>query len=96
MFFDFYICVLNVYVFFFNAYLIDIPLVDYQHSETNVSALMIAAGRGNVEITDQFLSLGASLHLKSANGWTAIEWANHFGHKDCEELLAGQWCVFVF
>lgn len=70
--------------------------MDYQHSETNVSALMIAAGRGNVEITDQFLSLGASLHLKSANGWTAIEWAKHFGHKDCEELLAGQWYVFVY
>lgn len=52
---------------------------------------MLAAGRGNIDVTDQLLSLGASLHLKSANGWTAIEWANNFGHKDIEELLEGQW-----
>lgn len=57
---------------------------------------MLAAGRGNLEVTDQLLSLGASLHLKSANGWTAIEWANNFGHKDVEELLAGQWYTFAY
>ncbi|KFM80062.1 putative ATP-dependent RNA helicase YTHDC2, partial [Stegodyphus mimosarum] len=65
--------------------------VDYQHSETNVSPLMLAAGRGNIDVVEQLLVLGASVHIKSSNGWTAIDWAYQFGHKDIGELLRSQW-----
>ncbi|XP_054714089.1 3'-5' RNA helicase YTHDC2-like [Uloborus diversus] len=64
--------------------------VDFQHSETNASPLMLAAGRGNMDVVEQLLALGASIHLKSSNGWTAIDWANQFGHKEIVELLSGQ------
>ncbi|XP_015929708.1 3'-5' RNA helicase YTHDC2 isoform X2 [Parasteatoda tepidariorum] len=67
--------------------------VDYQHSETNVTPLMLAAGRGNIDVVEQLLVLGASIHIKSSNGWTAIDWANQFGHKEIGELLASQWNI---
>ncbi|GFU19130.1 3'-5' RNA helicase YTHDC2 [Nephila pilipes] len=67
--------------------------VDYQHSETNVSPLMLAAGRGNIDVVEQLLVLGASIHIKSTNGWTAVDWANQFGHKEIAELLNSQWSI---
>ncbi|XP_055954066.1 3'-5' RNA helicase YTHDC2-like isoform X2 [Argiope bruennichi] len=66
--------------------------VDYQHSETLVSPLMLAAGRGNIDVVEQLLVLGASIHIKSTNGWTAVDWAIQFGHKEIAELLTtNQW-----
>ncbi|GIY23789.1 3'-5' RNA helicase YTHDC2 [Caerostris extrusa] len=64
--------------------------VDYQHSETNVSPLMLAAGRGNIDVVEQLIVLGASIHIKSTNGWTAADWANNFGHKEIAEVLTNQ------
>ncbi|GBN09805.1 putative ATP-dependent RNA helicase YTHDC2 [Araneus ventricosus] len=69
--------------------------VDYQHNETHVSPLMLAAGRGNIDVVEQLLVLGASIHIKSTNGWTAIDWANHFGHKEIAELLNSQCFKFL-
>lgn len=54
---------------------------------------MLAAGRGNADVVEQLLVLGASIHIKSTNGWTAVDWANQFGHKEVAELLASQWYV---
>ncbi|KAG8185460.1 hypothetical protein JTE90_019719 [Oedothorax gibbosus] len=67
--------------------------VDHQHSETHVSPLMLAAGRGNADVVEQLLVLGASIHIKSTNGWTAVDWAEKFGHKEVAELLASQWTI---
>ena len=59
--------------------------VDYQHSETSVTALMIASGRGFPDIVQQLLSMGADPSMKATNDWTAIDWAKKFNQ---EEILA--------
>ncbi|XP_030916425.1 3'-5' RNA helicase YTHDC2-like [Geospiza fortis] len=43
--------------------------VDYRHSETSATALMIASGRGFLSQVEQLISMGASIHCKSSNGW---------------------------
>ncbi|KAL4228088.1 3'-5' RNA helicase ythdc2 [Mactra antiquata] len=64
--------------------------VDYQHSETTVSALMIAAGRGFTDIVEQLLTMGADPAIKSSNDWAPIDWAKHFNQEDTVALLEAQ------
>ncbi|XP_052792916.1 3'-5' RNA helicase YTHDC2-like isoform X2 [Mya arenaria] len=59
--------------------------VDYQHSDTTVTPLMIAAGRGFVPIVQQLLALEADPGIRSSNGWTALDWAKKFNQ---EEIIA--------
>ncbi|XP_028912181.1 3'-5' RNA helicase YTHDC2 isoform X2 [Ornithorhynchus anatinus] len=61
--------------------------VDYRHSGTSVTALMIAAGRGFISQLEQLIRLGANIHNKAANGWMAIDWAKHFGHAEIVDVL---------
>ncbi|XP_015704895.1 3'-5' RNA helicase YTHDC2 isoform X2 [Coturnix japonica] len=61
--------------------------VDYRHSETSATALMIASGRGFLSQVEQLISMGASVHCKSSNGWMAIDWAKHFGQTEVVDLL---------
>lgn len=44
-------------------------IVNYQHSETSASPLMIAAGRGKLAIMEILLKLSANINLKDDNGW---------------------------
>ncbi|XP_076053319.1 3'-5' RNA helicase YTHDC2-like isoform X3 [Oratosquilla oratoria] len=60
---------------------------DYQHSETWASPLMVAAGRGAVDIMEQLLAMGASLQLTAANNWTAATWAKSTGQQEALDLL---------
>ena len=47
-----------------------LPPVDYQHSETQATALMVASGRGCSGVVEQLLNLGANPHIKEPkNGW---------------------------
>ncbi|KAM9367474.1 3'-5' RNA helicase YTHDC2 [Phaethornis superciliosus] len=61
--------------------------VDYRHSETSVTALMIASGRGFLSQVEQLISMGASIHCKSSNGWKALDWAKRFGQTEVVDLL---------
>ncbi|NXC69510.1 YTDC2 helicase, partial [Anhinga anhinga] len=61
--------------------------VDYRHSETSATALMIASGRGFLSQVEQLISMGASIHCKSSNGWTALDWAKRFGQTEVVDLL---------
>lgn len=61
--------------------------VDYQHSHTCVTALMVAAGRGHIDVVEQLLNLGANLNIKAGNEWTALDWAKHRNKTDCIELI---------
>ncbi|XP_010724184.1 3'-5' RNA helicase YTHDC2-like [Meleagris gallopavo] len=61
--------------------------VDYRHSETSATALMIASGRGFLSQVEQLINMGASVHCKSSNGWMALDWAKHFGQTEVVDLL---------
>ncbi|KAM6230632.1 3'-5' RNA helicase YTHDC2 [Porphyrio hochstetteri] len=71
----------------FNLILTENVSVDYRHSETSATALMIASGRGFLSHVEQLISMGASIHCKSSNGWMALDWAKHFGHTEVVDLL---------
>lgn len=61
--------------------------VDYQHSTTSVTPLMVAAGRGCINTTEQLLNLGANLNLRAGNEWTALDWARKMNQTECAELI---------
>lgn len=61
--------------------------VDYRHSETSATALMLAAGRGKSDVVEELLSLGADPLARTPNDWTAVEWAQHFNHSDTATLI---------
>lgn len=63
--------------------------VDYRHSETDMTALMIAACQGNLETINRLLSLGANPELKSKHGLNSIDWATKMRKNDCVALLSG-------
>ncbi|KFW78898.1 putative ATP-dependent RNA helicase YTHDC2, partial [Manacus vitellinus] len=70
--------------------------VDYRHSETSATALMIASGRGFLSQVEQLISMGASIHCKSSNGWMAIDWAKRFGQTEVVDLLESYSASFGF
>ena len=61
--------------------------VDYIHSATSVTPLMVAAGRGFPSLVEQLLALGANANLRASNGWTALDWAKRFNQAEVVELL---------
>lgn len=71
----------------FNLILSESVNVDYMHSETGTTALMAAAGRGFITQLEQLLSLGADINIKASNGWTALDFAEHFQQTDAVDLL---------
>ncbi|XP_066993237.2 3'-5' RNA helicase YTHDC2 [Anabrus simplex] len=67
--------------------------VDYQHSETSVTPLMVAAGRGCLNTAEQLLGLGANINIRASNEWTALDWARQMQHPDVVELLEAYRCT---
>ncbi|XP_067667138.1 3'-5' RNA helicase YTHDC2-like isoform X1 [Haliotis asinina] len=61
--------------------------VDYKHSETSATPLMIAAGRGLSVTVEQLLNLGANINVRASNEWTALDWAKKFNRNDIVEML---------
>ena len=61
--------------------------VDYQHSETGVTPLMTAVGRGFIKDVDILLHLGANIHLKANNEWTGLGFARAFERSEICNLL---------
>ncbi|UYV78744.1 YTHDC2 [Cordylochernes scorpioides] len=61
--------------------------VDYQHRETGMTALMVAAGRGHLEVAEQLLTLGANTSIRCSNNWTALDWAQAFNQPPLYQLL---------
>ncbi|KAF6203963.1 hypothetical protein GE061_002301, partial [Apolygus lucorum] len=61
--------------------------VDYQHSETGVTALMVAAARGSLDSVEQLLHLGANINLKASNDFRALDWAKKFSRTEISEAL---------
>ncbi|XP_060769254.1 3'-5' RNA helicase YTHDC2 isoform X2 [Neoarius graeffei] len=77
----------DAFVQLFNLIVNESISVDYRHSETSATPLMVAAGRGFISQMEQLLSMGASVHVKASNGWTALDWAKHFNQTEAVDLL---------
>ncbi|KAG8598146.1 hypothetical protein GDO81_002511 [Engystomops pustulosus] len=71
----------------FQLILMENVSVDYRHSETSASPLMVAAGRGFLSQVEQLIGMGANVHSKASNGWTALDWARHFQQTEVVDLL---------
>lgn len=62
--------------------------INYMHSSTGVSALMAAAGHGDVDVIKDLIAANAKLDLVSkSNGWTALDFARCQSHVQAAELL---------
>uniref|UniRef100_A0AAY5KMB6 RNA helicase n=1 Tax=Esox lucius TaxID=8010 RepID=A0AAY5KMB6_ESOLU len=77
----------DAFVQLFNLILSENVSVDYMHSETSATPLMVASGRGFLGQIEQLLSMGASVKMKASNGWTALDWAKHFQQSEVVDLL---------
>ena len=64
--------------------------IDYQHSETKMTSLIVAAARGNITLAKQLIELGAKLDIRDPkNNRDAMDWANHFNQAHIVEYLKG-------
>uniref|UniRef100_A0ABD2WY70 RNA helicase n=1 Tax=Trichogramma kaykai TaxID=54128 RepID=A0ABD2WY70_9HYME len=61
--------------------------INYQHSHTSVTLLMISAGRGSTKVVEKLLKYGANLNLRSCNNWTALDWAQNMNQTACIQLI---------
>lgn len=61
--------------------------IDYQHSETELTILMIAAARGAPEIVQNLLQLSADPEVKTSHGLRAIDLALQMNNQKCAQLL---------
>ena len=52
-----------------------------------MTPLMTAAGRGFIKDLDILLHLGANMHMKASNEWTALDWARTFERSEICNLL---------
>ncbi|XP_014870965.1 probable ATP-dependent RNA helicase YTHDC2 isoform X1 [Poecilia latipinna] len=71
----------------FNLILNESVPVDFMHSETGSTALMVSAARGFLPQTQQLLSMGADINMKASNGWTALDFAKHFQQTEAMDIL---------
>ncbi|XP_042365751.1 3'-5' RNA helicase YTHDC2 isoform X2 [Plectropomus leopardus] len=77
----------DAFIRLFNLILYENVNVDYRHSETGATPLMVAAGRGLFTQLEQLLSMGADINIKASNGWTALDFAEHFEQTAAIDLL---------
>lgn len=71
----------------FNVLETDISRLNYQHSERGVTILMVAAAWGALDLLEFALGLGANLHLRAPNGWTALQFTGLTNQTAAAEIL---------
>lgn len=61
--------------------------IDFKHTKTNMTALMIAAGRGLTNAVITLLSMGANTDVIGPCDKTACEWAIATNHPECADII---------
>lgn len=61
--------------------------VDFKHTKTNMTALMIAAGRGISEMVQILLNMEANPDVIGAFNKTALEWALQMEYPNCAHII---------
>ncbi|KAL2906955.1 DExH-box ATP-dependent RNA helicase DExH6 [Bienertia sinuspersici] len=62
-------------------------VLNYQHSSTGATPLMVFASKGRVGDILKLLSLGAHCHLQAHDGSTALDWAKRENQPEAEEII---------
>ncbi|KAG6661759.1 DExH-box ATP-dependent RNA helicase DExH6-like [Carya illinoinensis] len=62
-------------------------VLNYQHSLTGFTPLMVFSGKGRVADICMLLSFGAECHLQAKDGSTALEWAERENQREAAEIL---------
>lgn len=62
-------------------------VLNYQHSSTGVTPLMVFAGKGRVGDVCTLLSLDADCHLQDRDGSTALDWAKRGDEPESAEII---------
>ena len=71
--------------------------IDYQHSDTKMTSLIVAAARGNLTLAEQLIELGAKLDLRDPNNnRNAYDWANHFNQNHVVDYIKGVCLFFLY
>lgn len=61
--------------------------INHQHKVNGRTALMFAAGRGNLEVVKKLMELGANMQITTADNRTAFNYACWFGNIEVVKLL---------
>uniref|UniRef100_A0A182KGC2 RNA helicase n=1 Tax=Anopheles christyi TaxID=43041 RepID=A0A182KGC2_9DIPT len=62
--------------------------IDFQHTETKMTALMIAAAKGYIEIVQKLLDMGADPSVQEKHNYNAFDWACFVhGSSTCSDML---------
>ncbi|XP_049594394.1 3'-5' RNA helicase YTHDC2 isoform X1 [Syngnathus scovelli] len=88
-------CIANIFMIadqeyivqLFNLILYEHVNVNYMHSKTGATSLMVTAGRGFLAEMERLLNMGADINLKAGNGWTALDFAISLQQLDAVDLL---------
>ncbi|XP_052178950.1 DExH-box ATP-dependent RNA helicase DExH6 isoform X2 [Diospyros lotus] len=62
-------------------------VLNYQHSTSGVTPLMVVAGKGRVGDACMLLSFGADCHLQASDGTTALQWAERENQEEAAEVI---------
>jgi ATP-dependent RNA helicase YTHDC2 len=62
--------------------------IDFRHSDTDMTALMIVAGKGYRQEVQILLEIGADPFIKCRGDYTAMDLATQMGHDECAAYLA--------
>lgn len=65
----------------------DSKFLNFQHTSTRLTPLMVFAKKGRVGNICMLLSLGVDCHLRDSDGKTALEWAEQENQKEAVEIL---------
>ncbi|XP_055534497.1 3'-5' RNA helicase YTHDC2-like [Wyeomyia smithii] len=62
--------------------------INFQHTETKMTALMIAAAKGYTNVVKRLLDMGADPSIKGKHNYTALDWSLSInGYSGCCQLL---------
>lgn len=61
--------------------------INYQNQVNGRTALMFAAGRGNLDVVKKLMELGADMQITTADNRTAFAYACWFGHIEVVKFL---------
>lgn len=62
--------------------------INFQHTETKMTAMMIAAAKGYTNVVKRLLDMGADPMVKGKHNFTALDWSVSInGYNACSQLL---------